>query len=117
VQLGAAVVILASAQAAVAAPPQAVPLTPSEPEPVLPSVVDRCPDAAGSEIVVCGRRDRDERHRLRGAGPSLSPADVPRGPLGMQISESVRMEIEPMQRVRGDGWVDRRVVVRVRIAF
>ncbi|HEX8643830.1 MAG TPA: hypothetical protein VF702_07945 [Allosphingosinicella sp.] len=92
-------------------------MTPTPPDLAFPRLVDRCPRASGSEIVVCGRRDMDERHRLRGAGPSGADADGPSGPLGLQISDGVRMEVEPMQRVRSDGWVDRRVVVRFRIAF
>jgi len=80
-------------------------------------MVDACPRAAGSEIVVCGRRDADERYRLRGGGSTGADSGAPRGPIGLQISDSVRMEVEPMQRVRSDGWIDRRVVARVRIAF
>jgi hypothetical protein len=117
--MGLTTITLAASLQPPAAPPAAgapAMLTPAPPEATMPRFAESCPEAVGSEIVVCGRRDADERHRLRGAGPS-SDADAPRGPLGFQISESVRMEIEPVQFQRPDGFVDRRVVVRFRIAF
>lgn len=119
--MGAAMTAFAGAAqaAAVSAAPGAgsVPLTPPPPAIVTPRFTEDCPRAAGNDIIVCGRRDGDARHRVPGTPPGGDPRDAPRGPIGMQLSDRVRVEAEPMQSVRPDGWIDRRVVVRFRIAF
>lgn len=112
---GAAQAAAATTSAAPGAAP--LPLTPPPPAIVIPRFTDECPRAAGNDIVVCGRRDGDARHRVPGTPPGGDPRDAPRGPPGMQLSDGVRVEAQSMQRVRPDGWVDRRVVVRFRIAF
>lgn len=111
---GATAMLLAvQAPAPPAEPP--VMLTPPPPGIVILPAIERCPRAAGSEIVVCGRRDADERHRVRGI--AHDDPDAPRGPPGIQLSDSVRAEVDVSQILRSDGFVDRRVVLRFRIAF
>jgi hypothetical protein len=110
-------VLLAAAQAtpAPAAQPPAM-LTPERPELVQQPVVERCEEAVGSEIVVCGRRDADARYRLPADAPA-APGDAPRNVLGFQISESIHAEVEPVQYGLPNGMIARGVVARVRIAF
>jgi hypothetical protein len=112
--------VLAAAVQAFAAPgataPEPVMLTPERPQIVPPRALESCGDAVGGEIVVCGRRDADARYRLR-AGASAPSADEPRNVLGLQISENIRGEIDPVQYELPNGMIARGVVARVRIAF
>jgi hypothetical protein len=93
-------------------------LTPPPPTIVMPRIVEECPRASGSEIVVCGRRDADARYRIPPSDGSASgEAAAPRNPLSLRISEKVGGVIEPFQSERPDGLVGRGVAVRVRVAF
>ncbi|HEY0012823.1 MAG TPA: hypothetical protein VGB79_08225 [Allosphingosinicella sp.] len=105
--------LLAAAQAAAAAP---VMLAPERPQIVVPRALEGCTEAAGSEIVVCGRRDADARHRLTESVPAPN-IDAPRNVMGLQISENVRAEIDPVQYQLPNGMIARGLVARVRIAF
>ncbi len=72
-----------------------------------------CDRGAGGEIVVCGRGA--ERHRLRDLPP---PPGVDRreGPIGVDLPFG---RVEPsLQTVgRPDGWIDRRIMVTLKVAF
>ena len=110
-------ILLAAAQAATAPAPQPpAMLTPERPEVVQQRVVETCGEAVGSEIVVCGRRDADARYRLPAEAPA-PVADQPRNVLGLQLSESVRAQIDPVQYELPNGMIARGIVARVRIAF
>jgi hypothetical protein len=92
-------------------------LTPERPALVQQRVVENCPEARGSDIVVCGRTDADARHRLppgRAAGPE---EDAPRNVLGFQISESIQAQLDPVQYQLPNGMIAQGIVARVRIAF
>lgn len=117
---GLTAVLLAFGQAAAVPGPTDAPamLTPPPRAIVMPRIVEECPRASGSEIVVCGRRDADARYRIPPYdGSAPGEAAAPRNPLSLRISENVGGVIEPFQTVRPDGLAGRGVAVRVRVAF
>lgn len=78
-----------------------------------PRIVEDCRRGGGDEIVVCGRRE--DPNRLRELTPP--PGTAPRtGVIGHDLSFG---RVEPLMEtiVRSDGWVDKRVMVTLKIPF
>jgi hypothetical protein len=68
----------------------------------------------GEEIVVCGRRT--DRHRLEELKPPPGAEQKGSGVIGYDLPFG---RIEPLMEtvVRSDGWIDKRVMVTLKIPF
>lgn len=79
-----------------------------------PRIVDTCRRGVGEEIVVCGRRT--DRYRLEELKPP--PGAEPRGS-GVIGHDLPFGRVEPLLEtvVRSDGWVDKRVMVTLKMPF
>jgi hypothetical protein len=77
---------------------------------IVPAECDR---GRGGEIVVCGRSS--DRHRLREVPP---PPGIERreGPIGVDVPFG-RVEPSLQTVVRPDGWIDKRVMVTLKMPF
>jgi hypothetical protein len=72
-----------------------------------------CERGATGEIVVCGRGS--ERHRLRDLPPP--PGGAPRdGVVGVDLPFG-RVEPSLETVIRPDGWIDKRVMVKLKVPF
>lgn len=107
----AAIMLMAIAAQGAAAPP-------APPLPELRILPPPCRPGGADEIVVCGREEERERQRAREPVP-------PRGvippredlQLGTDIAGLGRLEPKLMQHVRPDGFVDRALMMTLKIKF
>ena len=79
-----------------------------------PRIVERCRPREGEEIVVCGRRDSGQRLEPLKPPPGAEPREP--GVIGHDFSFG---RVEPLMEtvVRSDGWVDKRVMVTLKMPF
>ena len=79
-----------------------------------PRIVEACRRGAGEEIVVCGRRT--DRYRLDELKPPPGAEQKEAGVIGYDLPFG---RIEPLMEtvVRSDGWIDKRVMVTLKIPF
>jgi hypothetical protein len=80
------------------------------------TIQDRCRRTAGDEILVCGRRD-NARYRLRDV--ALPPGTVLTrpSPFAWDLGGGAVADIDLDQVQRPDGYVDHRIMLRVRVPF
>ena len=79
-----------------------------------PRIVGACRRGEGDDIVVCGRRGGG--HRLEPLTPPPGVEEQEGGVVGIDLPFG-RVEPEMSTIVRPDGWVDKRVVVKLKIPF
>jgi hypothetical protein len=79
-----------------------------------PRIVERCRRGAGEEIVVCGRRESDQRLEELKPPPGAEPKEP--GVIGLDLPFG---RVEPLLQtvVRSDGWIDKRAMITVKIPF
>jgi len=74
-----------------------------------------CPKAGDdAEIIVCGRREEKERHRITMLPDGEPASRVPRLTTRLGPGEAL---IEAEQVARPDGLIDKRIMVRFRLPF
>jgi len=84
--------------------------------PPAPRVRERCHRGAGDEIVVCGRRD-PERYRLPEAAPPPGMVLTRPSPFAWDLGGGAVADVDLDQVQRPDGFIDHRVMLRVRVPF
>ncbi len=79
-----------------------------------PRIVEQCRRGGGEEIVVCGRRDSGQRLEELKPPPGAEPKEP--GVIGHDLPFG---RVEPLLQtvVRSDGWIDKRVMVTLKIPF
>jgi hypothetical protein len=79
-----------------------------------PRIVKDCRRAAADEILVCGRRD--DENRLKELTPPPGTEGKKRGVIGVDLPFGrVEPKLETLNR--SDGWVDKRIMVTLKIPF
>lgn len=85
--------------------------------PAEPAREDGCRRAGDEEIVVCGRRG-ESRYRLGGGAPAPQGMVLTRrSPFDWDLGGGARGYVDLDQVQRPDGYIDRRVMITVRIPF
>lgn len=72
--------------------------------------------SAGDEIVVCGRRDY-ERYRLRSLAPPPGMVLTRPSPFAWDLGGGALADVDLDQVQRPDGYIDQRIMLRVRLPF
>ena len=84
------------------------------PQEASPRIVESCRRGAGEEIVVCGRRPN--RYRLEELKPPAGAEAREPGVIGVDLPFG-RLEPQMKSVVRPDGWVDKQIMVTLKIPF
>jgi hypothetical protein len=84
--------------------------------PAAPSARDGCGPGDADSIIVCGRRDND-RYRVRDLEPPRGTALRRANPFDWDLGGGTRLLPTITQIDRPDGFVDRRIMLNIRIPF